>query len=592
MKKRDQEDDEIRLKGSPISEGIAIGNLYFLEDEKDDALPDFTIQASEIDKEIQRYRDAISSSRQDLHAIQNRLAEEGSSEAVSIIDSHIQMLEDPLMTTVMEDKIRQMMKNTESVFRSVMSDYEKRFSRIKDTFFRQRLMDVKDISKRILKHLFPKKSSDQIPQNSVIFASELAPSDTAEAESSKVCAFLTQFGGETSHAALIARSKGIPFVASLDLTLLKGKLSAKVIVDGKTGEVILNPCSDTLNHYEKMKNKDHEEYSHLINQVEYKTTTKDGEHINVMANIESLDDLDLLHRHKAAGIGLFRSEFLFIHKELFSFSEKEQYDLYCKIIEKVQDLPIIFRVFDVGGDKNFPVSPTDEPNPALGCRAIRYLLSNREIFRTQVRALLRANYMHQGQVRILLPLISDLEELRESKKFIEDVLKELEQEGIFFPQMIPIGAMIEVPSAAITSDLVTKECDFVSIGTNDLVQYTLAADRSNPIVSEMYKPAHPSILRLIQMVIQAADIEGKYVGLCGEMASNTLFTELLLGLDVKTFSCAPRYIPLLKKTIGQISLEEAQEFAKKILRLSTSKEVYDALEENYRKHHQRESALF
>ncbi|GAB4184353.1 MAG: phosphoenolpyruvate--protein phosphotransferase [Simkaniaceae bacterium] len=584
--------EEIYLQGSPVSDGIAIGNLYFLEDVQEEPLPDFTIKASEVEKEIQRYRKALTSSRKDLHELQSILVREGSTEAVTIIDSHIQMLEDPLITTVMEEKIRQMLKNTESVFRSVMSDYENRFSRIDDTFFQQRLMDVKDLSKRILRHLHPKNLKNPIPENSVVFALELVPSDTAEAQSSKICAFLTQFGGETSHAALIARSKGIPFVASLDMDMLKDQMAATVIVDGRTGKVIVNPCTDTLEHYQRLRSQVHEQYFHMMQDVEHKTETKDGYKIDVLANIESLDDLDLLHRHKAAGIGLFRSEFLFLHKELFSFSEEEQFYIYRQIIEKAKGLPIVFRVFDVGGDKNVSASALEEPNPALGCRAIRYLLRHKDVFRTQVRAILRANCEMEGIVWILLPLISDLEEFRESKTFIREVEKELKEEGFKIQEPISIGSMIEVPSAAITCDLIAKESDFLSIGTNDLVQYTLAADRSNPVISDMYRPAHPSILRLIRTILNFAHSEKKYVGLCGEMASNPLFTALLLGLGVETFSCAPRYIPLLKKMISQISLEEAKKLAKEIIALSTPQEVYAALAANYKKFHQESFSLF
>lgn len=562
---------EVYIKGIPISSGIAIGKLYFLDRPDDSALPDFPITDAEVDKEVQRYRRAVSSSFRDLHELYTASAKEGSFEAVTIIDSHMQLLADPVITNCVEEKIRQMLRNAESVFRLVMSEYEQRFS------------DVKDIFKRILYYLIhpTEVRITNIPQNSIVFASEIFPSDAAEAGHCHVSAFITKFGGDTSHTALIARSKGIPFIAGIDVQTLTEYILSDVIMDGKTGEIIINPSNSNLEKYRLMQQASSIQH---IEKMEQNPETLDGYKINVLANIESLEDFDELEKCQVSGIGLVRSEFLFLHKDLYSFSETEQLSVYRKILSKAYDLPIIFRVFDFGGDKNAtnaPIRDVEEPNPALGCRAIRYLLRHREIFRTQIRAIVRANFEQNRSVWLLLPLITDIEELRQAKEFIRNIEQELIEEGIPLVTKMPIGSMIEVPSAVLICDLITKESDFLSIGTNDLMQYTLATDRCNPGMQDDCRSAHPSILRMIKMIVNHANVENRYVELCGEMASHPFFTACLLGIGIMNFSCSPRYIPMLKRTISNISMKDARKLAETIFGLSTSTEIYTLLKNRY-----------
>ncbi len=581
----DKEKEEIHIKGAPVSDGIAIGFPVFLAYQPEEYIPEFPISMGEVEGEIERYRQALSSSRDDLRHLQKVLAEEGSNDAVSIVETHIQMLDDPLITTQMEEKIREMLKNTESVFHSVIEGLEELFSRHPDAFFREKLGDVRDLSNRVLKNLAPieKMAVEDIPPNSIIFARDLIPSDTASMQASRVTAFVTQTGGGTSHAALIARSKGIPYVASIDVDTLERARGSCVIVDGQTGDIIINPSSNTLAKYENLKNRLTLQYQQLEQDRNVPCETKDGYPIQLYANINGLNDIDLVHHHGAKGIGLFRSEYpVFQDKELL-FDENAQFRLYEQLIEKANGLSIVIRVFDLGGDKlplsihNFP----KEPNPVLGCRGIRFLMRNKDIFRKQMRAILRASV--KGDIRILIPLITDIQELRGVKQFIEDVKQELVQEGIPFKAKIPLGCMLEVPSAILICDMIANECDFLSIGTNDLIQYTLGIDRNNSAMSDFYYPTHPSVVRMIKMAALEAKKNNKPISACGEITSNPLFAPLLVGLGVHNFSCASRFIPIIKKAIRQYTLLESCEIAEHVLNLDTSSAITEFLTSRVKK---------
>lgn len=573
-----EEHKEVLIKGFPVSEGIAIGIPFFLQPVKEE-IPEFSITLKEVEGEIARYRNALYSSRQDLAELRSYLAEEASEDAVTIIDTHIQMLEDPLITVHMEEKIRQTLQNPEFVFHSVITDFEKRFSQKTEPFFQERLIDVMDLAKRVLGHLRPYKgpSLEHVPFNSIIFAKELIPSHTASAKTARVSAFVTQLGGGNSHAALIARSKGIPYVACVDIDMLQNMVSKCVIVDGQTGDVIFNPTPLTIEKYKQRKTCMKATFQLLQKELQYEAETIDGCSIQIFANIGNVEDLENIHQLGVEGVGLFRTEYLFFqHRHLIS-SEEEQYRAYVELVHTVGKAPIVIRVFDVGGDKN-PELFTEgerEPNPVLGCRGIRFLLRHQEIFKIQLRAILRAAV--HGDMRILLPLISDINELELSKVLVREVEQSLRAEGIVFKENIPLGCMIEVPSAVLICDALAKKSDFLSIGTNDLVQYTLGIDRSNPIMNDFCYPAHPSVLRMIKMVNTEAKRHGKTVSICGEIASNPLFVPLLLGLGIDQLSCSPRYIPVVKRAIRQTSLLSAYELAQRVLYLDSAAEVSKVL---------------
>jgi len=560
-----------------------MGKLLFAEPWKGGHTPEFSINAPEIHKEIIRYRQAIFLSQKDLYHIQNILFREGAIEAVSIIDAHIQMLKDPFMNAFMEKKIRQIMKNIEYVFRLVITEYETKFAGTTNGSVRQKLLDVKDLSQRVLCNLHPKKQAmaKEIPPRSIIFGQELTPSQTAETSSELVKGFVTEICGTTSHTALIMRAKGIPCVANVNVELLLEYNHTSAIVDGYSGIVIINPEANT---YEKYHQKGQTTSPLLIpidpSSVSDQTMTQDCCKVSVSANIEHLDDLDLVKLYQVDEIGLCRSEFLFLGKDLRSFSEEEQYLMYRQVITRAGGRRVIFRAFDIGGDKgNCSLSPSSESNPSLGCRAIRFLLSHQDFFVLQLRALLRITSL--GPMSILLPLISDVTELIEAKTLIQSVVTDLRSQGYQIIDNIQIGAMIEVPSAVLTCDLIAKECDFFSIGTNDLIQYTLATDRVSHNTQPYYKPTHPSIIRMIDHLIRETKKHRLPVNVCGEMAADPLMIPLLLGLGVRRLSCAPRYIPKIKKMISSLSLTQTKLLIKEILYCKTAPEVEHILKDHY-----------
>lgn len=577
--------DEIYLQGVAVSEGIAIGQPFFLKPIEED-IPDFEITLGEVDAEVARYRKALFSSKEDLNRLRQDLAieaTEGTEEALSTIDTHIQMLDDPMITTDMEGKIRQMLRNTESVFRSVMCDYENRFSERTDSFFHERLVDVKDVSTRILGHLRKKQDAQLtgIPAGSIVFASEIPPSCSAAAHSAQIGAFVTDSGGGNSHAALIARAKGIPYVAAIEGHIIEKLQIDHVIVDGYQGIVIANPTKATLEEYRNRQKQLATRYQYLVQQDHLSSETIDKCKIKLFVNVGNPHDLDA-YSYRHDGVGLFRTEYLFLQTKEFFPSEQYQMNAYQKLIERMEQRPVVIRCFDLGGDKSPSLffSRKSEPNPALGNRGIRFLLRNPHLFQLQLRAIFQA--ANEGNVRILLPLISDINELRSAKKIIEEVKEELRRENCKVAEL-PLGAMIEVPSAVMICEKIAEEVDFFSIGTNDLVQYTLGVDRSNPAMSELFYPAHPSVIRMIKMILTKAKQKKMPVSICGEIASNILFTPLLMGLGLHEFSVAPRYLPHVKQVIRQWTLKEAEELAEKALSLTDPHEISALLTESQKK---------
>ncbi len=573
---------EIRLRGYPICPGIAIGRPVYFEIAEEN-IPEFSVPDDKIDHEVSRYYSALKNSRKDLLSLQQLMEKEGGNEAAAILGAHLEIMRDPLMTVEMEEAIREKGKNTEYVFSTVIGEYALKFQKITDVFFRERLSDVQDISRRIIGHLrqHDRRPLSQLEYKSVIFAHELSPSDTADANTDVIEAFVTRTGAETSHVAIMARAKGIPFVSNVDFPDFSISAPPYVIVDGRSGEVIINPTKETFDLYQEEGKKLKIHVKGLQKSGSLAAETLDGCKIRLSANIEMFNELDALHQYGGEGVGLFRSEYLFLARDAFP-SEEEQFLVYRMLVEKVGGHPAVIRTFDIGGDKLGNVHMNrSEKNPYLGCRAIRLMLKERALFKTQIRAILRASAF--GEACILFPMISGVLELREAKKIVEEAKLELLEKGVPFARNLPIGCMIEVPSAAITCDLIAKECDFLSIGTNDLVQYSLAVDRGNPTMSYLYTAAHPSILRLIKMVVDAGRRAEKAVSICGEIAGNPLYTQLLLGLGVHDFSVATLSLPVIKNVIRSLSIKDACKLAKSALSLSTVDEVEELLQKSYSK---------
>lgn len=574
--------EEIILTGFPICKGIAMGRLYPLRGEEE-GIPQFSLKSAEIENEIRRYKLAIRKTKKEIQSLQKQLKIEKISEGALILEAHLQILRDPLLTIDIEKSIKALSKNAEFVFHQALESFRVRFNQLSDPYFRERSRDIEDIGRRILSHLMARHRSTfaDLPPNSVLFARDLTPSLVAEAIRSQVTALITETGGTTSHAAIVARAKGIPYISSVPYASLKDSINALVIVDGRKGEIILRPDEATLEGYELIQHEIELESSDLHKLGTFKAETFDGYEIGLSANIDVDTELEMLHKHGGIGVGLYRSEFVFLNYQEFP-TEEEQFHIYKNIIDKLKGLPLVIRTFDIGGDKDLISQQLPKGgNPFLGCRAIRFLLKEKEVFRCQIRAILRAAY--KANVSVMFPMVSSLAELREAKSVIKEVQKELKKQQVKFNSKIKIGCMIEVPSAAIISDMLAAECDFLSIGTNDLVQYSLAVDRSDESLRDFYTPAHPSIIRLIKLVVAAANRFQVPVSVCGEVAADPRFVPLLLGLGVQQLSVAARFLPEIKLAIRKTSIINAIQIAEAALLLGSSQEINALLDKEFQK---------
>lgn len=580
MKVKEQ---EICLKGAPICRGIAIGKPFFFT-LIDDEVPEFSISSKEINEEIIRYQKAVARSRDDVKRLQKKLKKEKIMEGAAILDAHLQMMKDPLLTFHIEEEIRSSRKNAEFIFHTIVKQYQKKFQSLADPFFRERFKDIQDISRRVMGYLKEsvRVSLANIPEGSIVFSEELTASDAAEAKVASINGFVTNAGSETSHAAIVAKAKGIPFVSDISYEkLLEIEESKIVIVDGRTGSIIFHPTKETLNSYKQIKVSLEKQVSLLKKGRPLPPETIDGYEIKLSSNIDMADDIEAFHNNGGERVGLFRSEYIFLTNDSFP-TEDEQFAIYEALIKKMKGLPIVIRTFDFGGDKlmlnpNIPV----EGNPFLGCRAIRYLLKERDIFKAQLRAILRASV--HGKVSIMFPMISTITELTDAKKLLDEAYDELEKRNFPAIPKIRVGSMIEVPSAAVIADLIAKECDFVSIGTNDLIQYSLAVDRRSHSPHALYASTDPSILRMIKLIVSEANHQGIPVTVCGEVAADPRFTSLLLGLGVHDFSVAPRFLPIIREAIRRVSIVESSYLAERALTLSSSQKIQELLNKEYQR---------
>lgn len=575
---------EVVFQGTSICHGIAIGRPFFLE-KNDDIIPEVTISMDRVPFELRRYQQAITNAHGDIRALQQRLQQENLLDGAAILDAHLQIIQDPLLTTDIEEQIRKKRKNAEHIFQEAIAKYQAKFNAIASPFFRERLCEIQDISRRVLEHLRGSARSylADIDPDTVIFAHKLAAFDIAEVDDACVSAFVTVEGGATSHAAILAKGRGIPYVSSINFNTDEALQSPWIIVDGRTGKLILHPSEETLIRYRQLRDQMSAHTEKLEQIATLSAETYDGYNIALSANVESLHEIDIAHQFGGNGVGLLRTESLFLFNNTFP-SEEEQFASYRQFAEKMNGLPIVIRTFDFGGDKLVNQQPLNphESNPFLGCRAIRFLLREQEIFKVQLRAILRASAY--GDVRIMFPMISGLHELFEAKKVLSQARHEVMTQGKAMAPYIPIGCMVEVPSAAIMADLLAKECDFLSVGTNDLVQYALAVDRSNNTLTSLYTPTHPSVIRLLRLIVSEANHHGVSVSVCGEIAADPRFTALLLGLGIHELSVAPRYIPVIKNAIRHTSIITANKLAEQALSLSSAEEIEKLITQDYCHH--------
>jgi phosphotransferase system enzyme I (PtsI) len=570
--------DHAVLKGIPISPGIAIGKVFVLDRERP-SVSVISIDPSKVDVEVERFQAAIDKTKKEFARIQENIARQLGQGKARIFDAHLLMLEDTMAVDETIERIGKERKNAEFLFFDNVEKVRNTLLETGDEYLKERAVDLQDVERRVLRNLMHSQDEDlgrqEIPR--IIVAKFLTPSDTAQMDRNTVLGFITELGGRTSHAAIMARSLEIPAVVGLYEVTQKICPGTLVVVDGSHGVVLINPDEGTLVEYQKKRELFLQRGRELLVLADEPATTLDGRTVELQANIELPDEVDAAISHGAKGIGLYRTEYLYLSRADLP-SEEEQYEAYASIASRIAPDPVVIRTFDLGGDKFLKsLTMPKEPNPYLGWRAIRICLDRQELFRTQLRAILRAS--HHGNVRIMFPMISGLSEFRRVTAILQDVRVELREEHLPFDEGCEIGIMIEVPSAALVADQLAREVDFFSIGTNDLIQYTIAVDRGNERTENLFNPFHPAVLRLIQMVITAGHEKGIWVGLCGEMAGDPLSVWMLLGMGLDEFSMSPVALPEAKRLIRSIPYEEAEEIAKEALILQTAEEVILFLQE-------------
>lgn len=562
----------VTLKGIPAAPGITIGKAYLLDSEEI-SVSKRKIKSDDIPKEINRFRDALSQTKQEILRIKEKISNEMGVEHGEIFSAHLLVLEDIMLIEEVIFRLRKEKVCVEYVFLDVLKKYINAFSKMDDEYLKERISDISDVGKRILKNLIGAKmrTLSSLSKPVVVIAYDLSPSETATMHKKNVIGFATDIGGRTSHTAIMAKSLEIPAVVGLEEITRTVKNGDTLVIDGRHGIIIINPDKAIVKKYEGEKKKFENLEKGLARLKNLPSETKDGHKIVLSANIELPEEIPSVIHHGAEGIGLYRTEYFYMNREDLP-TEEEQYEAYRLVAEKTRPHSTIIRTLDLGGDKFLSqLEVPREMNPYLGWRAIRFCLAKPDIFKTQLRAILRASVY--GTLKIMYPMISGLEELEQANTILKEVRDDLKRDNVPFDEEMQIGAMIEVPSAALTTDILAGKVDFFSIGTNDLIQYALAVDRVNEKIAYLYEPAHPAVLRLIKNIINNGHKNGIWVGMCGEMAGEPALALLLLGLGLDEFSTSPIVLPEIKKVIRAVTLEQAEEVARKALTLSTGTEV-------------------
>jgi phosphotransferase system enzyme I (PtsI) len=561
---------EIRFQGAGVSPGLARGLIHVVRDDLEDVVR-YPIERSQIGNEIARFEAALVQTRVQILEMQQRIAEAIGAKDAAIFDAHLLVVEDRTLIDEVLRRLETERCNVEWVFQEVASNYAETLSKIDDPYLRERAMDIQDVTRRIVRNLQGKAPKPLLSMGEphILVAHNLTPSDTATMNRNLVLGIATDLGSGTSHTAIIARSLNIPAVVGLHDVTEKLESGQHVLLDGYTGVLIVDPTGETLAYYGEVELRKGLITKELKRLRETPSTTADGRHIVLSANIELPEDVESVAENGAEGIGLYRTEFLFVNRDTLP-TEEEQYETYRKVAERVHPDPLIIRTFDLGGDKLAVgmADVGDELNPFLGWRAIRFCLENIDVFKTQLRAIVRASVV--GNVKIMFPMISGLEELRRAKEVLEECKKEI---GSTKMSRMEVGAMIEIPSAAISADALAREVDFFSIGTNDLIQYTIAVDRVNERIAHLYEPTHPAVLRLLKMIADAAHANKIWVGVCGEMARDVALIPLLIGLGMDELSVGSTSVPRVKMAVRSLAVPECQQLVSEALQLQTSSEI-------------------
>ena len=564
------------VRGTGVSEGIGIGFVHILKEQK----PVFERHSiTDVEKELEKLRNAVDSFVISTEKLAAKLKNEAGEKEADILNGHIMIMKDPVLTSEIE-KLIQGGECAESAVEQICNMFISVFSARDDELTRQRAADMEDLKDRLIKHLI---GADEIqlstlPPDTILCARELTPSMTAGMDKEHIAGIITEKGGETSHCAIIARACGIPAVSGAEGIMQLVHDGQKAVIDGATGEIILSPDEETMELCREKKAKYDESVSILRSYKGKPTLNSDGERYSILCNAGNAEDIDKVLSGDGEGIGLFRTEFLFMDRKK-SPDEQEQFEVYRTAALKMQGRPVIIRTIDIGGDKDIPYMEMDEEdNPFLGLRAVRYCMKHPVILHEQLRAILRASAF--GDVKILVPMIADIGELRFVRNMTEEIKKELSAEGKAFNENIETGVMIETPSACLISDILAKEADFFSIGTNDLIQYTMAADRGNSDVSYLYSVFKPSVLRAIKYTISSAKAAGIPVEMCGEAAADRLMTPLLISFGLDSFSVSPSSVLAIRREISLYTKEKADRIAEAVMQMSSSEEIKEYLVQN------------
>jgi phosphoenolpyruvate-protein phosphotransferase (PTS system enzyme I) len=569
----DKAREEIRFHGAGVSPGIAQGMIHVVRDDLDDVAR-YRIEPAQIANEIGRFETALIQTRTQILEMQQKIAESIGAKDAGIFDAHLLVVEDRTLIDEVLRKLEADLCNVEWVFQEVATNYAETLSKIDDPYLRERALDIEDVTRRVIRNLQGKapKTFLALTEPHILVAHNLTPSDTATMNRERVLGIATDLGSRTSHTAIMARSLNIPAIVGLHDVTEKLETGQHVLLNGTDGLLVVDPTAETLARYGELESKRVQITQKLAELRETKSTTRDGRHIVLSANIELPGDVDAVATNGAEGIGLYRTEFLYLNRATLP-TEDEQYETYRKVAERVSPDPLIIRTFDLGGDKlaSGAADVGDELNPFLGWRAIRFCLENIDIFKNQLRAILRASAV--GNVKIMFPMISGVGELRRALSVLAECKEELRRTGSTFSDATEVGAMIEIPSAALSADVLAREVDFFSIGTNDLIQYAIAVDRVNERIAHLYEPTHPAVLRLLKMIADAARANDIWVGVCGEMAGDIALTPLLLGLGMDELSAGATLVPRVKRAVQSLTIPECRQLVDEALELETPSEI-------------------
>lgn len=562
-----------KLRGIGVSPGVVIGKVHVLHSDDSFTVPHQTVPAEEVPKEIARFEDALTRTRAEILGIRKKLSTQIGREHSEIFNAHLLILED---RTLIEDVIallKDQNVTTEYAFSQVIRRYFQAFSEIDDEYLRERVSDIRDVARRVLQNLYgeEKGALENLKEKVILVAHDLSPSDTAMLDKNKILAFVTEIGGPTSHTAILGRSMEIPAIVGVAGATGSVKAGDRVIVDGTHGILVVQPDEESIEEFTQEEKRFSAFITELDKLKHLPAETLDGRKVTLASNIEFHDEIPSVISHGSDGIGLYRTEYFYMNR-IDLPTEEEQFRAYKQVAEKMNPSSVIIRTLDLGGDKF--VSALDVPhemNPFLGWRAIRFCLTRVDVFKVQLRAILRASAF--GNLKIMYPMISSVQELRKANEILEECRQELLHEGVVFDPKMEVGAMIEIPSAALTSDILAPEVDFFSIGTNDLIQYCLAVDRVNEKIAYLYEPTHPAILRLIRQTVENGHKQGKWVGICGEMSADPAIVILLVGLEIDEISTSPVVLPKVKKTIRSLSFADAKKMAEEAMKFATGEQV-------------------